>query len=447
MQLLILDIQTKIIFVLLLNLLALNQLSAQKSGFGNKPLKVNLNESGSHYLKFSAYGQVWLRTTQNNPGSMVFGEPQDITTDFSIRRYRLGVSGKITDKIYFFTSLGKNNINYISQTGISADVLDILGEYEFKKAIVVGAGKVSWTGFSRYSAPSTSKVLGVDVPLFAMATINQTDDLLRKLSIYAKGQVGKFDYRLIASKPFAAQSKSGYNPSLSENIASFSDLAPRIQTSGYFKWHLWDVESNQSPYFSFTELGKKKLLILGAGFEFQPKALWHLNQGDTVLNMLKLFAVDLFMETPLNKSGDDAITLYAGLFHFDFGPNYIRNIGANNPANRVDPGKVSFNGAGNAFPMIGTGNIFHGQLGYFIPNRLLWNKGPTFQPYFTVQLADYQRLNDPLAVYDMGINMLLYEHLAKVTLGYQNRPIFSKNDIQVMDRKSMFVMQIQIRIE
>ncbi|WP_020528420.1 porin [Flexithrix dorotheae] len=441
------DFYSKIIVFLLLNFFCVNPLSAQVKGYGNKPLKVNLNESGSHYLKFSASGQVWLRTTQNNPGSMVFGEPQDITTDFSIRRYRLGVSGKITDKIYFFTSLGKNNINYLSQTGISADVLDILGEYEFNKAFAIGAGKVSWTGFSRYSAPSTSKVLGVDVPLFAMATINQTDDLLRKLSIYTKGQVGKFDYRLIASKPFAAQSKSGYDPTIKENIATFSDLAPRIQTSGYFKWHFWDIESNQSPYMSFTEHGKKKLLILGAGFEFQPKALWHLNAGDTVLNMLKLFAIDLFMETPVNKSGDDAITIYAGLFHFDFGPNYIRNIGANNPANGVDPTKASFNGAGNAFPMIGTGNIFHGQLGYLIPNRLLWEKGPTFQPYFTVQLADYQRLNDPLAVYDMGINMLLYGHLAKVTFGYQNRPIFSNNDIQVIDRKSMYVLQIQIRIE
>jgi hypothetical protein len=47
--------------------------------------------------------------------------------------------------------------------------------------------------------------------------------------------------------------------------------------------------------------------------------------------------------------GRDGNNLY---FDTDFGPNYIRNLGAND----YTSGGTSFNGSGNDFPMMGTGN-------------------------------------------------------------------------------------------
>ena len=72
------------------------------------------------------------------------------------------------------------------------------------------------------------------------------------------------------------------------------------------------------------------------------------------MNDLRLWAVDFFYDSPL-ANRDSAVTAYAAWFDYDFGPNLVRNIGVNNPASDVIPELSSFNGAGNAYPLIGTG--------------------------------------------------------------------------------------------
>jgi hypothetical protein len=37
--------------------------------------------------------------------------------------------------------------------------------------------------------------------VFLQYTVDQTDQFARKLSIYARGQIGKLDYRLVMSDP------------------------------------------------------------------------------------------------------------------------------------------------------------------------------------------------------------------------------------------------------
>ena len=91
-------------------------------------------------------------------------------------------------------------------------------------------------------------------------------------------------------------------------------------------------------------------MSIGIGMEYQSDALWYLQGGDTTFNDMVLWAVDFFLDKPLNHRQKTAVTFYAGYFNYDFGPNYIRNTGVNNPANGVDPSAASFNGPGNAFP-------------------------------------------------------------------------------------------------
>jgi len=45
-------------------------------------------------------------------------------------------------------------------------------------------------------------IMSMDVPVFAQATVDQTDEFSRKLSVYARGQIGRLDYRLVLSDPF-----------------------------------------------------------------------------------------------------------------------------------------------------------------------------------------------------------------------------------------------------
>jgi hypothetical protein len=56
-------------------------------------LKLNLNESGSHFIKATFLNQVWLRYDQSNPGTLVMGEPKSETFDIGLRRTRFQLYG------------------------------------------------------------------------------------------------------------------------------------------------------------------------------------------------------------------------------------------------------------------------------------------------------------------------------------------------------------------
>ena len=108
----------------------------------------------------------------------------------------------------------------------------------------------------------------------------------------------------------------------------------------------------------------------------------------------------------------------------------------------------SFNGAGNAFPMYGTGSTLYVQAGYKFRNGLLGNRG-TLQPYACAQYSAFQLLKDPMLMYEAGVNWLIEGHRSKISLNYQDRPIFnlnSLNDYVVTTRRGMVVIQFQISI-
>jgi hypothetical protein len=63
-----------------------------------------------------------------------------------------------------------------------------------------------------------------------------------------------------------------------------------------------------------------------------------------------------------------AVTAYSVLYDYDFGPNYLRNVGIMNIGS-VDPNftGVELAGAGNAQPTMGSGNIWYTQAGVLLP--------------------------------------------------------------------------------
>ncbi len=66
-----------------------------------------------------------------------------------------------------------------------------------------------------------------------------------------------------------------------------------------------------------------------------------------------------------------AITAYSVFYKYDFGSNYLRNIGIMN-IGLNDPnfnGNRTLAGPGNAQPTIGTGNIWYTQAGFFTPQQ------------------------------------------------------------------------------
>ncbi len=346
--------------------------------------------------------QVWFRYADYNPGTTVLGSPTSNGFDIGLRRTRFQLYGQLTDHVTFYFQMGQNNFNFISGNGGAPDnnspyvnrkaqffIHDALAEYRIKKGsdiLFLGGGLTVTNGLSRFSQPSIGTIMSMDVPVFAQATVDQTDEFSRKLSLYARGQLGRLDYRLVLTDPFPVNTNGTVAAPLAfapnSPNATFAQVGHNKQYQGFFMWNFFDKESHVTPYMTGTYLGKKKVLNLEGGFITQKNATW---TGDgtaagTQYHDMNLWSVAIFYDAPLNAEKGTAINAYAGYFHTDYGQGYLRYNGIMNPANGGTPGTTPFstianpasgNAFGNAFPMFGTGNVIYAQAGYLLKKDLL----------------------------------------------------------------------------
>lgn len=426
--------------------------AAAKPVAEDKALKFNLNTAGTHYFQATFLNQTWLRYNQSNPSTTVQGEPADNTFDIGLRRTRIQMFGQLTDRAFVYFQFGQNNYNLNSQISgnrkNAAFFHDAVGEYRISKIneLKLGAGLTIANGLSRFTQPSIGTLLAFDAPVFAQATVDQIDQFDRKLSVYARGQVGKFDYRAVISDPFP-YATSGVTPVATAN-ATFAGVGHHKQYQGYLMYQFWEHEGHTTPYMAGTYLGKKKVMNLAGGIISQKNALWTRDAANqTNFHNMLLWSVEGFLDTPLNSAAGNALTAYVGYYNYDFGPNYIRTLAQMNPADGVslDPNLSPVSGGGNGIPMIGTGHIIYSQLGYLFPRNLLGADNGQLQPYVTFYRGDFELLNDRTNVYDVGINYLMSGHKAKLSLDYQSRPYYNLNQ-QVNGRRGSLVFQYQLFI-
>ncbi len=394
-------------------------------------LKIYLNDDSTRYIQGTGLAQIWFRYNDNNPGSAIFGTPKKETFDVGLRRVRYQVMGQVSKKVFMYTQFGINSFNSLSARKPGLYLHDVTAEYKvYKNYITLGGGLNGWNGTCRYTSSGVANILGMDLPTIEETTNDVTDQFVRKLGAYAKGQISGLDYRFAAANPFPIQTTTTVIGAAAvaalsgTNTSFYSTKAPEMQYQGYVKWQFLDKESNQLPYSAGSYLGKKRVLNIGSGFTYQKNAMWHRTSTlDTVSTALQQFAVDVFYDSYLNKEKQNAITAYAAFLNYDFGPNYVRNAGPMNTANGV-VGTSSFNGAGNNAPLIGTGHVIYTQAAYLFKKDLLGKQG-TLQPYFNGSYANYQKLKDPVLIYSIGVNWINVGQNSKISLDYQSRPIFN----------------------
>jgi hypothetical protein len=66
-------------------------------------LKVNFNEDGSKYMRFIAWNQIWFRSSEMNPGTMIADEPATTNTDIGNRRLRMLAYAQISKRYMIVT--------------------------------------------------------------------------------------------------------------------------------------------------------------------------------------------------------------------------------------------------------------------------------------------------------------------------------------------------------
>lgn len=422
-----------------------------------KDLKINLDSTGKHYVQFVFLNQVWLRYNQSNPATTVEGVPKSSTFDIGLRRTRFQLLAQISDRVMFYGQLGMNNFNsqYNSLGGnrkVAFFIHDALGEYKVSKGnqLKLGAGLTITNGLSRFSQPSVGTIMTLDVPVFAQSTVDQTDQFSRKLSVYARGQVGHLDYRVVLSDPFPITSGGNTVPPVAP-YANFSPLDHKKQVQSYLIWQFFEHEQHTTSYMTGTYLGTKKIFNLAAGAIHHANAMWKSgNMNDTLLQNMTHYAIESFLDMPVNKQKGSAVSAYIGYFNMNYGTNFLRNNGIMNPANGLSSNYTSAikgqgSTYGNALPMFGTGQTVYSQFGYLLPAKHL--NGTRFMPYAAVTLSKFDRLQgENTFVSDLGINVLLNGHKSKISIDWQTRPTYTDiaGKITSGPRKNSVIMQYQI---
>lgn len=428
-------------------------------------LKINLNEDGSKNLRFILWNQIWMRSTDMNPGTSVADEPTSNTVDIGNRRLRILAYAQVSPRYLIVTHVGINNQSFINGgvaggggTGGNGagkkpglffhdawnEYAIILPEKEKKFSLTVGAGLHYYMGLSRMTMGSTLNFLAIDAPIFNWPLIEASDQFARQVGLFAKGKYGKFEYRMSVNKPYATNLQPVDVADASIVRAVDNNGNPKWSTAGYFEYQFLDSESNFLPYKVGTYLGTKKVFNLGAGFYSAGNSTQSSVNGNIDNHDINLFSGDVFLDMPIGKKENKmAITAYGAYYSYDFGPNYLRNIGIMN-IGVSDPnftGARALAGAGNAQPTIGTGNIFYTQAGILLPNKAEKPK-LRIQPFTAYTYKDFEALDTGLSNFDIGANFFIDGHHAKITTQYSSRPLVLNNGNKTS--KGEFILQLQI---
>ena len=455
----------KIFFTASVLLLTLQGFSQGSTDYGSG-LKFNLNEDGSKFMRVIAWNQIWMRSSEMNPGTMIGGEPTSTATDIGNRRLRFLAYAQVSKRYMIVTHFGINNQTFINggAAGTSGtggygagkkpglffhdawnEYAVVLPEKDKKFSFTLGAGLHYYMGLSRLTMASTLNFLTIDAPIFNWPLIENSDQFARQVGLFAKGKYGKLEYRLSYNKPYATNLTPTNTTNASNAVAVDNSGMTKWSKAGYFEYQFLDQEANVLPFKVGSYLGTKKVFNIGAGFYTAPDATKTSVNSTINKHDIKLFSADVFLDMPIGKKENKmAVTGYSVLYDYDFGPNYLRNVGIMNIGS-VDPnftGSRAIAGAGNAQPTIGSGTIWYTQAGILLPNKEAKPK-VRIQPFGAVTYKNFDALTQSSTQFDVGSNFFIDGHHAKITAQYSTRPVYTS----LTNRSGSlgdFVVQLQI---
>ncbi|CDF78985.1 conserved hypothetical protein [Formosa agariphila KMM 3901] len=395
-------------------------------------------------MKVGGYIQPWIQYAQWNPGSTnEAGEVKTSDVGMSVRRLRLGTAFTFGKKVKLNFGLGENNFNAKGKTFPFLKILDLYATYNISKPFAVAFGKSTYDGLSRYTATSTSTMMQTDLPLIALPNLNYTDDLTRELSLVFLGDIGKLNYRMVFIHPFSFSYTGAHPAEPKPGASQFTDEFNNLQYATYIKYDFLEKENNRGPNFRGTYLGAKKILSLGVGAKYQHDALYSIENTSTNYHDMNLWSADLYWDHPVTSAFVAATSAYIGYFNYDFGPNYLRNIGVNNPAYGMDNGYDNLNGSGNYFPFMGSGESVYAHFGVLFNKMGTQTNWGQLEPYAVIQTSNFDALKENMVIGNLGVSWYLKDHYSKISLDVQNRPIFSNTTYKETDRKYMCILQYQ----
>lgn len=386
-------------------------------------LKVNINEAGSKYFRLITWHQFWAATPADFQPS--------VAPELSLRRSRVLLYAQLSDRFLILTHFGLNNLNYqgLHPTGQSSQTQlflhDAWVEYRAAPNLYIGGGLHYWNGISRLNNQSTLNIMGLDNPRFAWATIGTSDQFGRHMGVYAKGSINeRLQYRLSWNQPIAnsidqlVELTPEADRSVYRGTAFNNPQQPDNAFAGYVNYQFFDIESTKLPYMVGSYLGTKRVFSIGAGAFYHPEGTvteGTLNGNDLQGHDVLLWSVDAYLDMPIGEN-KEALSLYAGYFNYDFGPNYQL--------------------AGTSLD-VATSQTIYGQAGYLL--RPFSNKF-RLQPYVTGAFRSLEALgSDRFTEVQTGLNFFITDHNAKISLQYGHRSLQGNGTDQIILQAHIFL--------
>ena len=420
----------------------------------HRGLKLYVGQDSQAVFRPILVNQFWAKATHNNPGtsSLDGTELEEWSTTLGVRRVRVLLLAELGDRLQAFTQIGINNQTFATGGGSGTGGLggygqakkpqvfvhDAWAQYRalyrdknadgFPASVYVGAGLHYYHGLSRLSQAGIPTGLLLDFPIFNFPDIERGSQFARQFGVYAKGDMRRLHYRVAVNQPFVADGRAAFNPPGRAIDYPTSALA----TSAYVEWRFGEWEGHTLPFRPMTYIGGKRLFNVGVGYYAQPEATAAYrapNTGPGPQQIAERFAkralaVDLFAEQPVGTRGA-SFTAYLAHYDYDFGRDYYRSFGLLNTAPRSPADgytdEVAFDGFGNAEPLMGTGGITHLQLGYLFARDLL-PRGVRLQGFGALSRKDLEFLGVTTTKYDLGANLFLRGHSAKLSAQVGLRP-------------------------
>lgn len=382
-----------IVFLLFLSVKSFSQGSPNYGG----GMKVNLDTEGKKYFRITAWAQVWGEYNDNVPEN-------ESATSMILRRARIMSYAQLNDKFLILTHFGLNSLkaNTMSPRGrgeaSQLSLHDAWVQYALTKDHYIGSGLHYWNGISRLNNTSTLNLLTLDNNRQSWATLGLSDQLVRHIGVYAKGNFDKFQYRVAINEAIT----NGLDLREATDIYAVYGGRRLLGSkhsgktfAGYFEYNFMELESNFLPFKVGSYLGTKKIFNVGAGFFSHPKGSVILDRTELKGENVSIFAVDAFYDAPIGEN-KGAITAYATYQKNNYGYNYYYNV-------------------------YGTGSMVYGHLGYVLPMI----KSTKYQPYVSYASNSYDAVSYNRDIVGLGLNVYMSGHNSKLTLEYRNEKLGS----------------------
>jgi hypothetical protein len=267
--------------------LALVPAAAGRAFAADPPFKITSADGKSSLsVGFLVQPQLEIQTTADGTGT---------AQNLFLRRVRLIFGGKATDKLSFFIDTDSPNLGKDSSSGqkIAENVFlqDVIVTWTFADELQIDAGMLLFP-LSHNTGQSAASLLAIDYSPYSFLASDPT------------GSRGGRDYG-VQARGYVWANHIEYRLGVLQGHADPNATAPfRYQARAV--WYPFEAETGF--FYGGTNLGARRILALGAGFDHQE----HYSAG----------AVDAYLDQPLK--GGNALTLQADYVHYDGGQTFTQ---------------------------------------------------------------------------------------------------------------------------